>query len=319
MAETMSSCDSPSTCVKDRPPLTISFLIQFFLLGLVGITLNQGFYIFGLDNSTPTFASATENAVPAVSFIMAVLLGIEELNLRRKDGVAKVLGTIVSVNGALLITLYKGPVIYGPSSGSKLSLLVFPLGNAEGKNWTLGCLCLMGHCLCWSCWIVLQAPLLKKYPARFSFISYSCFFAVFQFLGIAAYFERDFQAWQIQSATELFTLLYAGLVASAMVFAIQIWVVDRAGPLFVLAYLPLQTLVAAIMATITLGEEFYLGGIIGAVLIIAGLYLVVLGKNAEINYASGNTMINSVLEDCEANGSGLKSSSIAEPLLPTSS
>lgn len=39
------------------------------------ITLNQGFYIFGLDNSTPTFASATENAVPAVSFIMAVLLG----------------------------------------------------------------------------------------------------------------------------------------------------------------------------------------------------------------------------------------------------
>lgn len=39
------------------------------------ITLNQGFYIFGLDNTSPTFASATENAVPAVSFLMAALLG----------------------------------------------------------------------------------------------------------------------------------------------------------------------------------------------------------------------------------------------------
>ena len=51
--------------------------------------------------------------------------------------------------------------------------------------------------------------------------------------------------------------------------------------MFVAVYQPVQTLVVAIMASLTLGEKFYLGGIIGAVLIIAGLYLVLWGKSEE--------------------------------------
>ncbi|KAJ4891086.1 WAT1-related protein [Raphanus sativus] len=267
---------------KERPAMNTSLVIQFFLLGLVGITLNQGFYIFGLDNTSPTFASATENAVPAVSFLMAALLGIEKVELKRRDGIAKVVGTFVSVAGSLVITLYKGPTIYEPSLRvMDHQSITINGGSEENKNWTLGCLCLMGHCLCWSSWIVLQSPLLKKYPARFSFISFSCFFAVIQFFGISAYFERDVESWKIISGGEVYALLYTGVVGSAMVFAIQIYVVERGGPLFVSAYLPLQTLVAAVLATFALGEHFYLGGLIGAILIISGLYLVVLGKSWE--------------------------------------
>ncbi|XP_013599402.1 PREDICTED: WAT1-related protein At3g53210 [Brassica oleracea var. oleracea] len=268
---------------KERPGMNTSLLIQFFLLGLVGITLNQGFYIFGLDNTSPTFASATENAVPAVSFLMAALLGIEKVELKRRDGIAKVVGTFVSVAGSLVITLYKGPTIYEPSQRIMDQSIVNGGSEREeeNKNWTLGCLCLMGHCLCWSSWIVLQSPLLKKYPARFSFISCSCFFAVIQFFGISAYFERDVESWKILSGGEVYALLYTGLVGSAMVFAIQIYVVERGGPLFVSAYLPLQTLVAAVLATFALGEHLYLGGMIGAILIISGLYLVVMGKSWE--------------------------------------
>ncbi|VVB18344.1 unnamed protein product [Arabis nemorensis] len=266
---------------NERPAMNTSFLIQFFLLGLVGITLNQGFYIFGLDNTSPTFASVTENVVPAVSFLMAVLLGIEKVELKRRDGIAKMVGTFVSVAGSLVITLYKGPTIYQPSLGLMDQPIKFEEAEEQNKNWTLGCFCLMGHCLCWSSWIVLQSPLLKKYPARFSFISYSCFFAVLQFFGISAYFERDIQSWKISSLGVLYALLYTGLVGSAMVFAIQIYVVERGGPLFVSAYLPLQTLIAALLATFALGEHFYLGGLIGAILIICGLYLVVMGKSWE--------------------------------------
>ncbi|KFK28307.1 hypothetical protein AALP_AA8G499500 [Arabis alpina] len=263
---------------NERPAINTSFLIQFFLLGLIGITLNQGFYIFGLDNTSPTFASVTENVVPAVSFLMAVLLGIEKVELKRRDGIAKVVGTFVSVVGSLVITLYQGPTIYQPS----LTLMDKPIKAEEpNKNWTLGCLCLMGHCLCWSSWIVLQSPLLKKYPARFSFVSYSCFFAVIQFFGISACFERDIERWKISSLGVLYALLYTGVVGSAMVFAIQIYVVEKGGPLFVSAYLPLQTLIAALLATFALGEHFFLGGLIGAILIICGLYLVVMGKSWE--------------------------------------
>ena len=45
-----------------------------------------------------------------------------------------------------------------------------------------------------------------------------------------------------------------------MTYAIQIYVIDKAGPVFVSVYLPLQTLLAAIIEAVILGEEFYLGG-----------------------------------------------------------
>ncbi|TXG59740.1 hypothetical protein EZV62_014313 [Acer yangbiense] len=258
---------------KDRPAITCSFLVQFFLLGL---------------------------------------LGIEQVHLTRKDGIAKVLGTFVSVAGASVITLYKGPIIYSPNPPSQQSHLS-TLGDAEGKSWTLGCICLIGHCLFWSSWIVLQSPLLKKYPARLSVVSYSCCFSVMQFSAIAAYFERDSRAWQVHSSWELLTILYSGLVASAMAFAIQIWVIDRGGPVFVSAYLPVQTMLVAVMATVALGEEFYLGGIIGALLIISGLYLVVLGKNEESKYSAA---ISSVSDENKC-VKGPGKASLVRPLLPT--
>lgn len=128
--------------------------------------------------------------------------------MNRKDGIAKVLGTVASVAGASIITLYKGPAIYPSNSYLHQSNLSISSGDAEGKNWTLGCIYLIIHCLCWSSWIVSQAPILKKYPARLSFTSYSISFSILQFLSIAVYFEKDSQAWQIHSGGELFSIVY---------------------------------------------------------------------------------------------------------------
>lgn len=128
--------------------------------------------------------------------------------MTRKHGIAKVLGTFISVAGASVITLYKGPIIYSPNSPSQQSH-AYILGDAKEKNWTLGCICLIAHCLFWSCWIVFQAPILKKYPARLSVVSYSCFFSIMQFSAIAAYFERDFNAWQFHSRWELISVFYS--------------------------------------------------------------------------------------------------------------
>ncbi|CAE5964235.1 unnamed protein product [Arabidopsis arenosa] len=280
---------------KERPAITLNFLIQFFFLALIGITANQGFYLLGLDNTSPTFASSMQNSVPAITFLMAALLRIEKVRINRRDGISKVLGTALCVAGASVITLYKGPTIYTPTShlhthllttNSAASAVLAPLGDAAPKNWTLGCIYLIGHCLSWSGWLVFQAPVLKSYPARLSVTSYTCFFGIIQFLIIAAFCERESQAWVFHSGWELFTILYAGIVASGIAFAVQIWCIDRGGPVFVAVYQPVQTLVVAIMASIALGEEFYLGGIIGAVLIIAGLYFVLYGKSEERKFAA---------------------------------
>ncbi|KAI8013429.1 Protein WALLS ARE THIN 1 [Camellia lanceoleosa] len=304
---------------KERPPLTLSLLVQFFLLAVIGITANQGFYLLGLDNTSPTFASAIQNSVPAITFLMAALLRIEQVRLNRKDGVAKVVGTVLCVAGASVITLYQGPTIYSPSPPLQRALpAMLVLGDARGKNWTLGCLFLIGHCLSWSGWLVLQAPVVKKYPARLSVTSYQCFFGVIQFLVIAAFIERDPQAWLVHSAGELFSVAYAGIVASGIAFAVQIWCIDRGGPVFVAVYQPVQTLVVAIMASLALGEEFYLGGIIGAVLIIAGLYFVLWGKNEERKFAIQKALIQSPADHDNNRTTSHIKSPIAQPLLSQS-
>lgn len=304
---------------KERPPLTLSLLVQFFLLAVIGITANQGFYLLGLDNTSPTFASAIQNSVPAITFLMAALLRIEQVRLNRKDGVAKVAGTVLCVAGASVITLYQGPTIYSPSPPLQRALpAMLVLGDARGKNWTLGCLFLIGHCLSWSGWLVLQAPVVKKYPARLSVTSYQCFFGVIQFLVIAAFIERDPQAWLVHSAGELLSVAYAGIVASGIAFAVQIWCIDRGGPVFVAVYQPVQTLVVAIMASLALGEEFYLGGIIGAVLIIAGLYFVLWGKNEERKFAIQKALIQSSEDHGNNRTTSHVKASIAQPLLSQS-
>ncbi|KAL7085952.1 hypothetical protein ACP275_14G308800 [Erythranthe tilingii] len=313
---------------KERPPLTWNFVIQFFLLAIVGITANQGFYLLGLDNTSPTFASAIQNSVPAITFIMAVVLRIEKVRLDRKDGISKVAGTLFCVAGASVITLYKGPTIYSPAGTTLKSTAavveavpaaLLSLGDAKGKSWTMGCIFLIGHCLSWSGWLVLQAPVLKKYPARLSFTSYQCFFGVLQFLLIAAFVERDPQAWLVHSGAELFSVFYAGVVASGIAFAVQIWCIDRGGPVFVAVYQPVQTLVVAIMASALLGEEFYLGGIIGAVLIITGLYFVLWGKNEERKFGlAQKAEIHSPAEHGNNSEPSSIKSSITQPLLSQS-
>ncbi|XP_021906788.1 protein WALLS ARE THIN 1 [Carica papaya] len=303
---------------KERPAITLNFLLQFFVLALIGITANQGFYLLGLDNTSPTFASAIQNSVPAITFLMAALLRIEKVRLDRKDGIAKVIGTACCVVGASVITLYKGPAIYSPVPPLQRPDSMFvTLGDAKGKNWSLGCIYLIGHCLSWSGWLVLQAPVLKKYPARLSVTSYTCFFGIIQFLVIAGFAERDPQAWMFHSGGELFTILYAGVVASGIAFAVQIWCIDRGGPVFVAVYQPVQTLVVAIMASIALGEEFYLGGIIGAVLIIIGLYLVLWGKSEERKLSQERAVIQSPPEHSNRTSTHIKTS-LTQPLLPSS-
>ncbi|KAH0938545.1 hypothetical protein HID58_006006 [Brassica napus] len=345
---------------KERPAITLNFLIQFFFLALIGYI----FYIPHFDNKIGLLMNmllncytTQNNSEPRVllvgtglhftnvcffhaelcsrhylshgcssqALIHLSFFSIERVRLNRRDGISKVLGTALCVAGASVITLYKGPTIYTPTSHLHAHLLttnpavLAPLGDAAPKNWTLGCLYLIGHCLSWSAWLVFQAPVLKKYPARLSVTSYTCFFGIIQFLIIAAFCERDSQAWVFHSGWELFTILYAGIVASGIAFAVQIWCIDRGGPVFVAVYQPVQTLVVAIMASIALGEEFYLGGIIGAVLIIAGLYFVLYGKSEERKFAALEkaeiqTIVEHGIERVPVSRGSIKSS-ITVPLL----
>lgn len=83
---------------------------------------------------------------------MCTCLRIEKVNMGRRDGLAKVLGTFASVGGATIITLYKGP----PLLHSHSQQTVEDNSSSRILNWTWGCIYLLGHCLSWAGWMVFQ-------------------------------------------------------------------------------------------------------------------------------------------------------------------
>ncbi|KAF8687808.1 hypothetical protein HU200_042746 [Digitaria exilis] len=265
---------------KDRPPLTLRLMAEFFVLAAIGVTFTQGLYILGLYYLAPTYVSAIQNSVPAVTFVMAAALRIEQVNINSRHGLAKIAGTLATIAGATIITLYKGMLLTKDSEGTHkqkdIGVVLSP-----GSTWIAGCLIMFVNCLCLSGWMVLQVPVLKKYPAKLSSFTITLALGLIQLIAVAPFFESNIESWKVQSGGQLFTILYAGIVVLGVAWNIKIWCISKGGPLFVAAFQPLQTVMVAIMEAIFLGDRLYIGGVIGAVIIIGGLYCVLWAKSKE--------------------------------------
>ncbi|XLT54071.1 hypothetical protein HN873_046675, partial [Arachis hypogaea] len=246
---------------NERPPLAFSLLFQFFLLALLGITANQGFYLLGLYYASPTLASAMQNSVPAITFVMASALGLEEVNIARIDGLAKILGTIASVGGATVITLYKGPPLLHLQTPQMQEDSYIHQSSIKVQNWTWSCVYFTWTLFVLGCSDGFSgAPVVKKYPAKLSLTSFTFFFGLVQFLIIEAFLETHMERWKIISTEELLTILYAGIVSSEVVISLQTWCIQKGGAVCVAVFQPLQTFLVAIIAALILGDQLYSGG-----------------------------------------------------------
>ncbi|CAI0426792.1 unnamed protein product [Linum tenue] len=72
-----------------------------------------------------------------------------------------------------------------------------------------------------------------------------------------------------------------GVVCSGLAYYIQGLVMRVRGPVFVTAFSPLCMVVVAIISSIIFAEQMFLGRVVGAAIIVAGLYLVVWGKSKD--------------------------------------
>lgn len=61
-------------CRKQRPSLTFSILMRIFVLAFFGTTIHQNVYYAGLEYTSATVASALSSVIPALTFVLAVLL-----------------------------------------------------------------------------------------------------------------------------------------------------------------------------------------------------------------------------------------------------
>ncbi|XVF36889.1 hypothetical protein REPUB_Repub19eG0097600 [Reevesia pubescens] len=264
---------------KTRPKMTFSIFFQIMTLGFLEPILDQGFTYLGMKFTSASFTSTIMNAVPSVTFLIAVIFRLEHVKMKELRSQAKVIGTLVTLAGALLMTLYKGPVIdliWSSKTNHHGSS-----GDSSDKHWITGTLLILVGCVAWSCFYVLQSITIKKYPAEISLSSLICLAGAIQSLGIALVVERHPSGWAVGWNSRLFAPLYSGIIGSGITYYVQGLVMKTRGPVFVTAFNPLCMIIVTALGSAILREQIHLGSIIGGIIIAIGLYSVVWGKSKD--------------------------------------
>ncbi|KAL4614681.1 hypothetical protein ACB092_07G070900 [Castanea dentata] len=248
---------------KTRPKLTWVVIFQAFLCGLLGGTLAQNLYFESFAFTSATFAVAMSNLNPAITFVLATSVGLEKSALGTLGGIMKIAGTLVGIGGAMLFTLYRGVKIELWSTHVDLlhhdhhQQHVAPSHPGSSRH-VIGALLCLASSLSYALWLIIQS------------------------IVFALCTERDWSEWKLSWDLRLLTAAYSGIVCSGVVVAVIAWCIQARGPMFVSIFNPLSLLIVALVGSLVLEEELHLGSILGAALIVCGLYMVLWGKSREM-------------------------------------
>jgi len=212
-------------------------------LGIVGITFTQSVFTVGVSLTTAANTALIYSTAPVWGMLLGFFLALERPRL---SGVA----------GVVLCLIGVGAVVYG--------------GLELGGTSLLGDVLILAAAICWGSYTMLSIGLLRRYSP----LAVAAYPMV---LGGLAAFPLAFLDLRVDlasmSGTVWFAALYSTLCSSAFGFAAWQQGVSRVGANRVLVYQYLVAITGVTAGVILLGESFGPQQILGAVVVLAGVYL----------------------------------------------
>jgi drug/metabolite transporter (DMT)-like permease len=213
-------------------------------LGIVGITLTQTVFTLGVSLTTAANTALVYSTAPVWGMLLGFALGLE------RPRFTGVLGIGLSLLGV-------GFIVYGGLEFAGTSLV----GDAL----------ILVAAVFWGSYTVLSLSLLGRY-SPLALAAYAMTLGGLAAFPLAALEPGGFDVGPLDGLT-WGAAAYSALCSSAFGFAAWGWGVSHVGANRVLIYQYLVTLTGVTTGIVLLGEDFGPGQLIGAAVIICGVYL----------------------------------------------
>jgi len=222
-------------------------ICRLFLLGLIGNTIYQLFFINGIARTTASNSSLILATMPIFVALLSSVLGVERVERKVWHSVAlSFIGIFLIVQGA----------------GRTLTM--------TDQSW-IGDLLILAGTICWSTYTVLSKPLLQRYtPLKLTTLTMVMGTPLLVLVSIPSLKEQN---WGSVSLQGWLCLIYSFCFAVAIGYVIWYTGVSRIGSARTALYENLVTVIAVAVAWLFLSERMTLLQVLGAVLVLTSLYL----------------------------------------------
>ncbi|KAH9331637.1 hypothetical protein KI387_003745, partial [Taxus chinensis] len=188
---------------------------------------------------------------------------MEKVDMKRAHSQFKFGGTVICVLGTMAMSFASGPALMQLTTSFEhppVYIIRRFLQEGNSAKRITGCIYLMAAVISLSCSMILQAKTMKEYPAPLSLTTMATLFGSMEIAILVMILDKGVhRATWIFARSGVVTIIYGGLVCHSFGFALQLWCVQKRGPVFVAIFNPVSTVCSTILSSIFMGETLHLG------------------------------------------------------------
>ena len=229
--------------------------LQFALLAIFGVAINQLMFFKGLSMTTPISASVIMTSSPITVLIVSYFL------LKERITVNKLIGIAFGATGAVLLIGIDG----------------FEISN----DTFIGNLFILINAVSFSIYLVLVKPMMFRYKA-ITVIKWVFLFGMFMVIPFG-YKEFMLVEWASLPNEAWLSLGYIIIGTTFIAYLLNTWALQYVNPSLVGYYIYLQPVFSTLVAVSFRGDKLTLTEALYSLLIFAGVYLVSVKKTKTVS------------------------------------